>query len=167
MTEEVYPVVSPELPQQRSLRKPGDLGRVDLIHDLSMDGLAASRVGACGFRRWAHPACQRRAASGSTTPPPSRRRLVRAGAWRLPRSVMARDDLAAGHPLRPLPKRRPVSGLACQVVFRPESAGQQRLLAFRDWLFREAGRPPPSRIGMNGVEFVQRRASRMKFGLSR
>lgn len=64
----------------------------------------------------------------------------------LARSVMARDDLAAGRVLRLFPEIRLVSGLAYYIVYRPESAGSPQMTAFRDWLLREAaflgGIPP-------------------------
>jgi LysR family glycine cleavage system transcriptional activator len=56
----------------------------------------------------------------------------------LARSVMARDDLAAGRLVRLFPEIRCTSKLAYYVVYRPESAGLPRQAAFRDWLLKEA-----------------------------
>lgn len=56
----------------------------------------------------------------------------------LARSPMARDDLAAGRLVRLFPDIDFASALAYYVVYRPECATLPRLVAFRDWLFREA-----------------------------
>lgn len=56
----------------------------------------------------------------------------------LARSVMARDDLAAGRLVRLFPDITFVSPLAYYVVYRPECAGLPRLAAFRDWLLGQA-----------------------------
>ena len=56
----------------------------------------------------------------------------------LARSVMARDDLAAGRLIRLFPDIQFVSPLAYYVVYRSECGGLPRLKAFRDWLFEEA-----------------------------
>jgi LysR family transcriptional regulator, glycine cleavage system transcriptional activator len=52
---------------------------------------------------------------------------------------MVRDDLAAGRLVRLFPEIAFESALAYYVVYRPECAGLPRLVAFRDWLFKEAG----------------------------
>jgi LysR family glycine cleavage system transcriptional activator len=56
----------------------------------------------------------------------------------LARSVMARDDLTAGRLVRLFPDISFASALAYYVVYRPECANLPRLIAFRDWLLREA-----------------------------
>ncbi len=56
----------------------------------------------------------------------------------LARSVMARDDLAAGRLVRLFPRVEFASPLAYFVVYRPESAALTRLLAFRTWLIEKA-----------------------------
>jgi LysR family glycine cleavage system transcriptional activator len=139
MTEEVYPVCSPELlRRQRRLRKPSDLVKETLIHDLSMDSQA-------GFPTWA--AWMRKA--GATDAAITRGMKINNSAAvlqaaieghgiALARSVMARDDLAAGRLVRLFPTISFVSPLAYYVVYRPECASLPRLVAFRDWLIAEA-----------------------------
>jgi LysR family glycine cleavage system transcriptional activator len=56
----------------------------------------------------------------------------------LARSVMARDDLAAGRLVRLFPEVEFTSALAYYVVYRTECASLPRLAAFRDWLVSEA-----------------------------
>ena len=57
----------------------------------------------------------------------------------LARSVMARDDLAAGRLVRLFPAIEFPSPLAYFVVFRPDCADLPKLQAFRQWLQQEAG----------------------------
>lgn len=139
MDEEVYPVCSPELLRQRwRLRKPADIVRETLIHDLSMDGHA-------GFPTW--EVWMKKA--GVTNAPPTRGMQINNSAAvlqaaieghgiALARSVMARDDLASGRLVRLFPDVSVASELAYYVVYRPECASLPRLVAFRDWLLAEA-----------------------------
>jgi LysR family glycine cleavage system transcriptional activator len=55
----------------------------------------------------------------------------------LARSIMARDDRAAGRLVRLFPEVEFASVLAYYVVYRPECATLPKLVAFRDWLVRE------------------------------
>lgn len=139
MDEEVYPVCSPGLLRQGPpLREPGDLGHATLIHDLSMDGHA-------GFPTW-----DMWLRNAGTTGVATARGLkinnsaavlqaaIEGRGVALARSVMAHDDLAAGRLVRLFAEIRFDSALAYYVVYRPESAGQPRLVAFRDWLLEEA-----------------------------
>ncbi|MET3623707.1 transcriptional regulator GcvA [Burkholderia ambifaria] len=139
MDEEVYPVCSPELLRQhRRLRKPADIVRETLIHDLSMDGHA-------GFPTW--EIWMKKA--GVTNAPPTRGMQINNSAAvlqaaieghgiALARSVMARDDLASGRLVRLFPDVSVASELAYYVIYRPECASLPRLVAFRDWLLAEA-----------------------------
>ena len=139
MDEEVYPVCSPELLRQHwRLRKPADIVRETLIHDLSMDGHA-------GFPTW--EIWMKKA--GVTNAPPTRGMQINNSAAvlqaaieghgiALARSVMARDDLASGRLVRLFPDISVASELAYYVVYRPECASLPRLVAFRDWLLAEA-----------------------------
>lgn len=139
MDEEIYPVCSPELLRQsRRLRKPEDLARETLIHDLSMDGHA-------GFLTW--NAWLKKA--GVTDVSATRGMKINNSAAvlqaaiegqgiALARSVMARDDLTAGRLVRLFPEISFASALAYYVVYRPECASLPRPMAFRDWLLREA-----------------------------
>lgn len=142
MDEEVYPVCSPALARPRArLRKPADLLGHTLIHDLSMDGPS-------GFPTW--DGWLRHAGVAGKAP---RRGLkinnsaavLQAAAdgqgIALARSVMARDDVAAGRLVRLLPEITQASPLAYHVVYRAECASLPRLVAFRDWLLQEAARP--------------------------
>ncbi|SPD66730.1 Glycine cleavage system transcriptional activator (plasmid) [Cupriavidus taiwanensis] len=142
MEEEVYPVCSPELLRQhRTLRRPGDLDGVTLIHDLSMDGHASFPT----WNQW----FQKMGVTGVATARGmkinnSAAVLQAASEGRgvaLARSVMARDDLAAGRVVRLFPRLKFPSELAYYVVYRPESAGLPRLQAFRNWLLSEAALP--------------------------
>ena len=56
----------------------------------------------------------------------------------LARSIMAHDDLAAGRLVRLFPEVEFPSVLAYYVVYQPECATLPKLVAFRDWLIREA-----------------------------
>lgn len=139
MDEEIYPVCSPELlRQKRRLRSPADLAKETLIHDLSVD----SHEGFASWDAWLEKA-------GATTVTTERGMRINNSAAvlqaaidghgiALARSVMARDDLAAARLVRLFPEVKFASALAYYVVYRPESAGQPRLAAFRDWLFSEA-----------------------------
>lgn len=139
MEEQIYPVCSPALLRgQRRLRKPSDLARETLIHDLSVE---ANK----GFPTW--DAWLKKA--GVTDVPTKRGMQINNSAAvlqaaidgrgvALARSVMARDDLAAGRLVRLFPRIKFNSQLAYYVVYRPETAGLPRLAAFRDWLLAEA-----------------------------
>ena len=139
MDEEIYPVCSPALLQQkRRLRTPADLAGRTLIHDLSVDARA-------GFATWSTWLEQADAVNVAT-----RRGLrinnsaavlqaaIDGHGIALARSIMARDDLAAGRLVRLFPKVKLASRLAYYVVYRPECADLPRLVAFRDWLASEA-----------------------------
>lgn len=137
MDEEVYPVCSAALAAGRRWRKPGDLARETLIHDLSMDGHA-------GFPTW--DAWLREAGVTGVALRGLRinnsaavlQAAVEGHGIALARSVMARDDLAAGRLVRLFPQIAFASPLAYYVVYRPECASLPKLAAFRDWLIDEA-----------------------------
>lgn len=139
MEEEIYPVCSPEfLRRNQPLHEPSDLGRVTLIHDLSMDGHA-------GFPTW-DQWLQEVGVTGVATSRGMKinnsaavlQAAIEGRGVALARSVMAHDDLAAGRLVRLFPEIRFVSELAYYVVYRPECASLPRLIAFRDWLRHEA-----------------------------
>ncbi|MDZ5460735.1 transcriptional regulator GcvA [Azohydromonas lata] len=139
MDEEVYPVCSPELLRKHwRLRKPKDLGRETLIHDLSMDGHA-------GFPSW--DAWLQKA--GVTDVATTRGMKINNSAAvlqaaidghgvALARSVMAHDDLATGRLVRLFPEISFVSPLAYFVVYRAECSNLPKLVPFRNWLLKEA-----------------------------
>lgn len=139
MDEEVYPVCSPQLLQARGrFQAPCDMTRETLIHDLSMD----AHTGFPSWEEWLRRA-------GMTEVNTARGMRINNSAAvlqaaidgqgiALARSVMARDDVAAGRLLRLFPNLNFASPLAYYVVYRPESADLPRLVAFRDWLLSEA-----------------------------
>ncbi|MCP3710912.1 transcriptional regulator GcvA [Paraburkholderia sp. CNPSo 3274] len=139
MDEEIYPVCSPAVRRAGKWRAPRDLTRAPLIHDLSVDSHA-------GFASW--PAWFE--SVGVTLASASRGMKINNSAAvlqaaidghgvALARSVMARDDLAAGRLVRLFPEVAFTSALAYYVVYRHECASLPRLTAFRDWLKDEAG----------------------------
>ena len=139
MDEEIYPVCAPELSNHHErLDHPADLAHETLIHDLSMDGHA-------GFPNW--DVWLRKAGVSDVATARGLRinnsaAVLQAAAEghgiALARSVMARDDLAAGRLVRLFPDITFASSLAYYVVYRPECASLPRLAAFRDWLIQEA-----------------------------
>lgn len=148
MDEEMYPVCSPALLRQGPpLRTPGDLRRAALIHDLSMDGHA-------GFPTWetwlrdmgvAGVAASRGLKINNSAA--VLQAVIEGRGVALARSVMARDDLAAGRVVRLFPDISFVGALAYYIVYRPENAGLPRLVTFRDWLLREAAEDRTVRSG--------------------
>ncbi|MDI4637301.1 MULTISPECIES: transcriptional regulator GcvA [Halomonadaceae] len=139
MDEDVYPVCSPRLKTTPScLMTVEDLANQTLIHDLSMDGHA-------GFPTWAS---WLEAAGMNGTPTKRGMKINNSAAVlqaaidgqgiALARSVMARDDLAAGRLIRLCPHIQFVSPLAYYVVYRSGCGSLPRLKAFREWLLDEA-----------------------------
>lgn len=139
MDEEVYPVCSPALLRQsRRPRRASDLAGLRLIHDLSVDARS-------GFATW--DAWLAKAGASDVGTKRGLRINNSAGVLQaaidgqgvaLARSIMARDDLAAGRLVRLLPEIELASALAYYVVYRPECATLPKLVAFRDWLVAEA-----------------------------
>ncbi|HTO61093.1 MAG TPA: transcriptional regulator GcvA [Bradyrhizobium sp.] len=141
MDEDIYPVCSPTLlHQKRRLRTPADLAGQTLIHDLSVDARA-------GFATWSTWMEQADAADVATkrglrinNSAAVLQAAIDGHGIALARSIMARDDLAAGRLVRLFPKVVLASRLAYYVVYRPECADLPRLVAFRDWLVGEASK---------------------------
>lgn len=141
MDEEVYPVCSPELLRKHgALPHPDQLTSLTLIHDLSMDEHQ-------GFPTW--DAWMRKADASAGTGARQRglrinnsaavlQAAIEGHGVALARSVMARDDLAAGRLVRLFPAISFISPLAYYIIYRPECANLPRLTAFRDWLSNEA-----------------------------
>ena len=161
MTEDVYPVCSPQL-----LKQTGgvDLTQQTLIHDLSMTDYS----GLPSWDEWLKKAAL--TAVGLTEIDTSRgmqinnsaavlQAVINGHGVALARSVMARDDLAAGRLVRLFPEIEFVSSLAYYVVYSPESASIVKLQAFRDWLFTQASTDDSFEINKNvdnadGIEQV-------------
>lgn len=138
MDEDIFPVCSPKLINTPDcLSTLAELANQTLIHDLSMDGSA-------GFTTW-----ETWLSLAAAKNVPTRRGMkinnsaavlqaaIDGQGIALARSVMARDDLAAGRLIRLFPNIQVASPLAYYVVYRPECASLPRLRAFRDWLFEE------------------------------
>jgi LysR family glycine cleavage system transcriptional activator len=139
MDEEAYPVCSPGLlRQERRLREPVDLGKETLIHDLSMD----SHEGFASWDAWLEKAEVKAITTKRGLRINNSAAVLQAAidghGVALARSVMARDDLAAGRLVRLFPEIEFTSALAYYVVYRAECASLPKLAAFRDWLISEA-----------------------------
>lgn len=141
MDEEIYPVCSPELLRQNPLlQDPPNLATQTLIHDLSVDEYT-------GFASWSGW-LMKAGISGVDTKRGLRinnsaavlQSAIDGNGVALARSVMAHDDLAAGRLVRLYPEIKFTSVLAYYVVYRPERIGLPKLVAFRDWLMKEASR---------------------------
>ncbi|MFS2162683.1 transcriptional regulator GcvA [Variovorax sp. Varisp62] len=139
MDEEVYPVCSPQLLREhRRLKKPNDLARQTLIHDLSMD----SHTSFPTWDAWLQQAGVKDVDTARGMKINNSAAVLQAAVEghgvALARSVMARDDLATGRLVRLFPEITVPSALAYYIVYRPECASLPRLAAFRDWLLEEA-----------------------------
>ncbi|WP_018240727.1 transcriptional regulator GcvA [Ensifer sp. BR816] len=138
MDEDVFPVCSPSFGDIGNLTEPADLTRTTLIHDLSVDP-------AIGFVTWD---MWLRAADVPESQPQRGMRIDNSAAVlqaaiegrgvALARSILARDDLAAGRLQRLFPGVKVASKLAYYVVYRSEYASLPKLQAFRSWLIEEA-----------------------------
>ncbi|WP_137940304.1 transcriptional regulator GcvA [Chitinivorax sp. B] len=139
MDEEVYPVCSPKLLREHlHLQKPEDLAQETLIHDLSMDGHASFPT----WDAWLQKAGVTDVATTRGMKINNSAAVLQAAidghGIALARSVMAHDDLATGRLVRLFPKITFTSPLAYFVVYRAECSSLPRLMAFRDWLLKEA-----------------------------
>lgn len=139
MSEEVYPVCSPQLLREHwRLEKPNDLAQETLIHDLSMD----SHTGFPTWDTWLQKAGVTDVATKRGMKINNSAAVLQAAidghGIALARNVMARDDLAAGRLVRLFPEISLASPLAYYVVYRAECCGLPKLVAFRDWLLKEA-----------------------------
>jgi LysR family glycine cleavage system transcriptional activator len=128
------------LTDKQRLQAPSDLARETLIHDLSMD----SHTGFPTWETWLQKAGVTAASSARGMKINNSAAVLQAAidghGVALARSVMARDDVAAGRLVRLFPQVEFASTLAYYVVYRPESASLPRLQAFRDWLMQMAAR---------------------------
>lgn len=139
MEEEVFPVcASAWLGTHGPLDHPSQLEGQPLIHDLSVD----SRAGFMGWSEWLH-----RAGAGNVDPTRGLQvnnsaavlqAAIEGRGVALARSVMARDDLAAGRLVRLFPQIAVAATLAYYIVYRPACASLPKVMQFRDWLQAEA-----------------------------
>lgn len=139
MDEEIFPVCSPQwLRESRRLQKPKDLAKETLIHDLTMD----SHAGYPTWDTWLKEAGVAGVATKRGMKINNSAAVLQAAidghGIALARSVMARDDLAAGRLVRLFPDIGFASPFAYYMVYREESSSLPRLVAFRDWLLKEA-----------------------------
>lgn len=138
MDEEIYPVCSPVLLSENPLRTPSDLATHTLIHDLSVD----AHVGFATWDMWLENADAREVSTARGLRINNSAGVLQAAidghGVALARSVMARDDVAAGRLVRLFPDVELTSQLAYYVVYRAEGAVLPKVAAFRDWLFEEA-----------------------------
>jgi len=139
MDEEVYPVCSPKLLSEPGrLKKPNDLARETLIHDLSMD----SHADFPSWDAWLQRAGVADVATARGMKINNSAAVLQAAAEghgiALARSVMAHGDLATGLLVRLFPEITFPSPLAYYVVYRAECSSKPKLVAFRDWLISEA-----------------------------
>lgn len=139
LDEEIFPVCSPQLLREhRRLQKPKDLGRETLIHDMTMD----SHVGYPNWDTWLKKAGVTGIATKRGMKINNAAAVLQAAidgqGIALARSVMARDDLAAGRLVRLFPDVSFASPFAYYIVYRDECSGLPRLVAFRNWLLKEA-----------------------------
>lgn len=137
--EEIYPVCSPQLLLGKNAI---DLTQETLIHDRSMDGYI-------GFPSWDDWLAQASLTNVALTKVDTSRGMqinnsaavlqavINGHGVALARSVMARDDVAAGSLVQLFPEITFSSALAYYVVYQAESANMTKLKAFRDWLFAE------------------------------
>ena len=138
MDEEVYPVCSPTLLEDPTRFTTTDkLLNETLIHDQSMD----AHTSFPSWSSWLKKA-------GVTGPLITKSIQINNSAAvlqsaidghgvALARSVMAKDDLAAGRLVRLFPDIYFESPLAYYVIYRPECAALPRVQAFKNWLFKE------------------------------
>ncbi|WP_305418305.1 transcriptional regulator GcvA [Photobacterium leiognathi] len=139
MEEEVFPVCSPRLLEQpERLSFPEQLLQETLIHDLSMDEHT-------GFPTWsawlekagvekhqpAHNIQINNSAAVLQT-------AIDGAGIALARSVMVKDDLAAGRLVRLFPEFQFDSPLAYFVVYKPESINIAKVQVFCNWLLAES-----------------------------
>ncbi|KJF99101.1 transcriptional regulator GcvA [Photobacterium leiognathi] len=139
MEEEVFPVCSPRLLKQAErLTKPEQLLQETLIHDLSMDEHT-------GFPTWSawlekagvekHQSVHNIQINNSAA---VLQTAIDGSGVALARSVMVKDDLAAGRLVRLFPEIQFDSPLAYYVVYKSEAVALAKTQVFRDWLFAEA-----------------------------
>lgn len=140
MDEEVYPVCSPRfLVEPGRLRIPADLTRETLIDDLSMDRHSGFPTWEAWLARAGVEASPKKRGMQINNSAAVLQAAIDGHGVALARSVMVRDDLAAGRLIRLFPEFDFQSELAYYLVYRPECATLPRLLAFREWIIGQAG----------------------------
>ncbi|MCH2055637.1 MAG: transcriptional regulator GcvA [Thalassotalea sp.] len=137
MDEEVFPVCSPTLLKEKDFQSPETLVKETLIHDLSIETHDAFPT----WQQWLA-----RAGSSEYLAKHNLKINNSAGVLQsaidgagiaLARSVMARDDLAAGRLVRLFSDISFVSPLAYYIVYRQENAEVAKIKMFKSWLLKE------------------------------
>ncbi|UPG93859.1 transcriptional regulator GcvA [Luteibacter aegosomatissinici] len=141
MDELVYPVCSPRwLEAHGHTATPASLASATLIHDLSVD----THAGFPSWAAWFEQAGVKGADVSRGLQINNSAAVLQAAidgqGVALARSVMASDDVASGRLIRLCPTVEFASPLAYYVVYRADSASLPKLVAFREWLHREATR---------------------------
>lgn len=138
MDEVIFPVCSPALRERLDLRAPADLTRHTLIHDQSVD----PGVGFTTWEMWLQSAGVAEADVQRGLRINNSAAVLQAAAEgqgiALARSILARDDIAAGRLVRLFADIDVRSALAYYVVYRSDRALLPKAEAFRRWLFAEA-----------------------------
>lgn len=139
MDEQIYPVCSPGwLAENGPVHSPHDLSGKALIHDLSVD----THIGFASWEAWLQRTDAAEVESERGMQVNNSAAVLQAAieghGVALARSVMARDDIAAGRLIRLFPDIEQLSELAYYVVYRKDRSALPKLQAFREWLMREA-----------------------------
>lgn len=145
MEEEIYPVCSRAvLDREPAIRRPADLERHTLIHDMSVDRQAGFPSWETWFEHAGLSGVRPRRGMRINNSAAVLQAAIEGHGVALARSAMAHDDVQAGRLVRLFPGIQFTSPLAYFVVYRPECASLPRLVGFRDWLMEEAAKPVPS-----------------------
>ncbi|MGA8135822.1 MAG: transcriptional regulator GcvA [Pseudomonas gingeri] len=139
MDEEMYPVCAPSYPLLKAGRLPGKrLAEATLIHDLSMAGDPAYPT----WRTWldvsGYGDIQAEHGLRINNSAAVLQAAIDGQGLALGRSVMLREDLAAGRLIRPFGEASHPLVFAYYIVYRPEMEGLAKIQAFRDWLLEQA-----------------------------
>lgn len=139
MDEQIYPVCAPGwLARNGPLAEPRDLTGKTLIHDLSVD----TRLGFASWSNWLLRVGATAVDVGHGMQVNNSAAVLQAAidgqGVALARSVMARDDVAAGRLVRLFPDLTMASELGYYIVYRAECASVRKVQAFRAWLTQEA-----------------------------
>lgn len=138
MDESLYPVCSPNYPLLTDGHlSPEALAQSTLIHDLSL----AANEDFPNWRRWldTHGFADIEAEHGLRINNSAAvlQAAVASQGLALGRSVMVRDDLAAGSLIRPFGEQSSPVSSAYYIVYRPECGELEKVQEFRDWLLSE------------------------------
>lgn len=137
MTEDIFPVCSPELlDSDTPLRSPADLRHHHLLHDddhvVWRDWLAATGIKGIDADRGTFFVDSSLLVQAA----------VAGQGVALARSVLVRDELAAGRLVKPFELSLPAE-FAYYIVCPEYAAERPKIAAFREWLFAERDREPP------------------------